>query len=155
MSFQRAGAGLVAGQIADGATLQGAGTFTMPDGTVQRPGVHVITPQDIGLASDVINLQGSKAATVLAKLTNTTGVTITLTGAPSIDAGQFDGQKLALYIDKDTLGGITLSDESGVPGSRFRMDAATKAFNARDIGEFTWHSDSAAWIQDYQRLNVL
>lgn len=113
-----------------------------------------VRTQTVAAAGDRIALGGSLSPAILARVLCSGGA-ITLTSTPNIDRGAFDGQILYVENDKDTAGGLTFSDESGVPGSGMRLVAATLAMNARDVLMFIWSDDSSAWIQAYARLNVL
>lgn len=128
--------------------------YNSPQGYLPSAKIPTVLAQTVSAASDTISIGSSMSPIVVVNVTCSGGA-ITLTSTPNIQAGKFDGQVVYIMNDKDTAGGLTFSDESGVPGSLMRLVGATLAINARDIVGFMWHSDSGAWTQMYARLNVL
>lgn len=128
--------------------------FPSPQGFTAPPAVVTSLAQTVSAAGDIIEL-GSSMSPIIVVNVMCSGGAVTLTSTPNMRAGKFDGQVVYIMNDKDTAGGLTFSDESGVAGSLMRLVGATLALNARDIVGFMWHSDSGAWIQMYARLNVL
>jgi hypothetical protein len=150
MGFRLPGQGFPASRLIDGAVLEGDGTFTFPDGTVQRPGTEHIA-QTLAAAGTQIEHGSSKAGAIAMRVESSAGA-LTLSATPTIEAGAFDGQELLIIIDKDTVGGLTFQDESTLPGSGLRLNAASIAANARDCFFLTWVAEESAWYLSGTRV---
>lgn len=134
----------MAGQLSDGALLQGDGTLTMPDGTVQRPGVERVLHGEI-TAGTTISHGASKAAIVVIDCTETGG-NVVMTALPNVEAGTHDGQILILRMLSTAGFTLTLRDESVVAGSGMRMVADNQLVGgARDSHAFTWNATEGKW----------
>lgn len=149
-----AGAPALANRLTDGAVLQGDGTFTMPDGTVQRPGVERIDFGQVA-AGTTITHGASKAAVVNIKVLNATGAQITMTATPNIEVGSFPGQLLILEVDEDSTQGIELQAVPTLAGSGLRLTAASIIVNARDTIGFVWSDEEGVWFLYGGRSNNL
>lgn len=123
-------------------------------GDPQDPTTEMIAAPDV-VAGTTISHGASKAAQIEIKTKTPTAATVTMTATPNIEAGAFEGQSLLIYIDKDSTGQVTLSDESSVAGSKLRMSAATIGLNARDTAQFFWSVEDDAWVLSGARVNNL
>jgi hypothetical protein len=74
------------------------------------------------------------------------GVAINLTSTPTIDAGQYDGQRLLIIGQHDT-GRITLQDESNLFGSALHLQHAQNAqLGKNDSITVQWDASQAIWL---------
>lgn len=153
MAFQRAGAGVTAGQLVDGAVLQGDGTFTYPDGTVQRPGIEKFTHGEIAAGVQIAH-GASKAAIILIDITETSGVGVTMSAAPSIEPGTFDGQLCIIRTLETANALVQVTDEGATPGTKVRLGATPEGLgNARDSHAFIWRAAVSEWWSTLGRRN--
>lgn len=133
-----------ADRLIDGVVLEGDGTVTMPDGTIQRPGVEKVTV-DITGAGSTITHGASRAAVIFVKMTSSGG-TLTLTSTPTIEAGTFDGQILTLRNDDGTAQ-ITLQDDPTIASALELNGGAAKVVGTKDQISFQWNASSSKWHQ--------
>jgi hypothetical protein len=140
-----ASAPVKANRLVDGVVLEGDGTVTMPDGTIQRPGVESVDAGQVA-AGTTLSHGASRAAVIVMKCLNAGGAGVTITAAPNIEAGTFEGQVLLLYCDDDTTNNITINDFATQATSGLRLNAATVVFNARDTLGFVWSTESNEWF---------
>lgn len=100
---------------------------------------------------------GSTSAIVKVKIKNTSGAAITMTAAPTIEPGTFDGQILLLEMQQDSNNTVSVTDEGTTAGTKLRVAATPQLIgNARDTHAFEWKADVAEWWGAYgARVNVL
>jgi hypothetical protein len=101
-----------------------------------------------GDVSSVSTLQATDAIGVTHEVARIKGSgNVTLTSTPSINAGEYDGQRLIIHGTDDS-NTVTLQDESNLGSSGVRLTHAYNCtFGVNDTMELIWYDAGSVWVE--------